>query len=119
MRPQQQRPFRATVFTDHNGSNPLLLRAYSSAILSPVSPKYIPEVVERVMLEEVIQLHPRRLTIDALMRRVIGDPADGREVETAREAIRDLEVSGVIRQQDDRTVAATPAVLRTFALLLA
>lgn len=87
---------------------------------SAVSPKYDPEVVERTILEEVLELHPRRLTADALLLRIVGDPEDDREVETATDAIRKLGVSGLVRQRDDdQMVTPTQAALRAFELLFA
>ena len=81
-------------------------------------PKYNPALVEQVILEEAIGLHPQRLTIGELSLRIVADPDDGREVETATDAIRDLRRSGLFRyRNDDQVVEPTYAALRAHALL--
>jgi hypothetical protein len=81
-------------------------------------PRYNATLVARAILEEAIDLHPQRLTVDELSLRVVADPADGREVETASEAIRDLRRSGLLRyRNDDRVVEPTHAAFCARALL--
>jgi hypothetical protein len=80
--------------------------------------KYDPDLVARVAVEEVLRLHPERLTVGELSQRVVNDPGDEMEIETAAEAIHDLRASGVVRyREDDRLVEPTHAVLRYVALL--
>lgn len=82
------------------------------------SPKYDPELVERVVLEEAIDLHPDRLTISGLTLKIVTDPSDDLEVETATHAIRDLRRSGLLRyRNDDEVVEPTHSALRAHALL--
>jgi hypothetical protein len=82
------------------------------------SPAYDPEIVARSILEEVIRLHPERLTVAELSLKIMGDPEDEREVETAGEAIQSLRASGLVRyRNDDRLVEPTQAVLRYVALM--
>jgi hypothetical protein len=82
------------------------------------SPAYDPEIVSRTILEEVIRLHPERLTVAELSLRIVGDPGDEREAETAAEAIHDLRAFGLIRyRDDDKLVEPTQAVLRYVALM--
>lgn len=45
---------------------------------------------------EVIEHHPARLTVDELALRIVSDPDDGCEVETAAEAVRDLRRGGTL-----------------------
>jgi hypothetical protein len=44
---------------------------------SDTPPQYDPALVERAVLEEVIDLHPERLTVAELLLRIAGDPEDG------------------------------------------
>lgn len=82
------------------------------------SPKFDPAVVERAVLEEVIDLHPQRLTAPELALRIVADPDDRIEVETATQAIRELRRSGLLRyRNDDELVEPTHSALRAHALL--
>ena len=86
---------------------------------STIPPRYDPALVEQVILEEVIELHPQRLTVGELSLRIVGDPDDSTEVETAIHAIRDLRRSGLFRyRDDDQVVEPTHAALRAHALLI-
>lgn len=81
-------------------------------------PKYDPKLVEETMLIEIIEQHPTRLTVGELVSRIVADPDDSREVETATEAIRSLRRSTLIRYRgDDELVEPTQAALRAHALL--
>jgi hypothetical protein len=80
--------------------------------------KYNPELVGQVVLIEVIEQHPARLTVDELALRIVTDPADSLEVEAATDAVRDLRRSGLVRyRNDDLLVEPTQAALRAVALL--
>jgi hypothetical protein len=68
---------------------------------SKVPPKYASKLVEETMLIEIIEQHPLRLTIGELVLRIVADPDDSREVETATEAIRNLRRSVLVRYRDD------------------
>jgi hypothetical protein len=75
-------------------------------------PKYNSRLVERVLLDEAIELHPQRLTVSELCLRIVSDPEDGREVETAADALCNLRRSGLVRyRNDDRIVEPTHAAL--------
>ena len=80
-------------------------------------PKYDVATVEAVFLEVAAELHPQHLTATDLSLRIVGHPDDGREVETAAEAIRNLREFGLFRLRDDEIVEPTPAALRAHALL--
>lgn len=81
-------------------------------------PKYTPKLVEETMLIEIIEQHPLRLTISELVLRIVADPDDNREVETATEAIRNLRRSAVVRyRHDDELVEPTQAALHVHHLL--
>jgi hypothetical protein len=83
-----------------------------------LSSKCPPEAVERVVLEEVIELLPVRMTVSELCSWIAANSEDHREVETIREAIRDLKRSGLLRyRNDDQVVEPTQAVVQAFALL--
>lgn len=79
--------------------------------------KYNIEIVESVLLEEAAELHPQHLTARELWLRIVGDPDDHREVETAAQAIRNLTEFGLFRARDDEIVELTQAAVRAIALL--
>lgn len=83
-------------------------------------PGHSPELVERTLLEEVVELHPERLTIEELALRTAPDPDDSADVEAIRQAIRDLRRSGLLRyRNDDEVVEPTHAAMTAYALLTA
>lgn len=79
--------------------------------------KYDVAKVEAVMLEVAAELHPERLSAGGLSLRIVGDPDDDREVETAAQAIRNLCEFGLFHVGDDGIVEPTPAALHAVALL--
>ncbi len=81
------------------------------------APKYVVAIVEAVILEVAAELHPQHLTAADLALRIVSDPDDSREVETAAEAIRNLREFGLFHPRDDGIVAPTPAAVRACALL--
>ena len=83
-----------------------------------IPPKYNPELVERAILEVVIDLHPASLTAAELSMRIAGDPKDRREIDTITCAVRDLRGSGLLQDGHDERVEPTPAALRAASLLL-
>jgi aryl-alcohol dehydrogenase-like predicted oxidoreductase len=86
-----------------------------AAVATP--PRYNPALVAQAVLEEAIELHPQRLTVGELSLRVVSDPDDGMEVETATEAIRDLRRSGLFRyRNDDQVVEPTHAAFSAVAI---
>ena len=53
-----------------------------------------------------------------LVQRIASDPMDGREIDTASEAISDLRGAGLVRyRNDDQVVEPTHAALETVKLL--
>jgi len=82
------------------------------------SPKYNLSLVASLILEEAVELHPRHLTARELSLRIVIDPDDSREIETAIGAIEDLRESGLFRyRNDDEVVEPTRAALRAVTLL--
>lgn len=86
---------------------------------SDTPPKYNLAIVESVILEVAAELHPQHLTARELSLKIVSDPDDSREVETASQAIRGLREFGLFRDRDDEIVEPTPAALRAYALLAA
>jgi hypothetical protein len=83
-----------------------------------VPPKYNLALVKQVVLDDVIELYPQRLTVAELALRIVSDPDDSREVEIVAEAIRDLRRSGLFRYRNhDQVVEPTHAALEAHALL--
>lgn len=79
-----------------------------------------PELLERTVLEEAIELHPERLTIDELVLRIAADPDDGTQVEAIRQATRELRRSGLLNyRNDDEVVEPTHAAMTAYTLLTA
>lgn len=82
------------------------------------SPKYNRPVVAQAILEAAVELHPKVLTARELSLRIIADPEDRREVETAMQAIGDLKQSGLFADRgDDEIAEPTAAALHAVALL--
>lgn len=78
------------------------------------------ETRERMVLEEVVELHPERLTISELILRFATDPTDAAKIEKIRQAIQELRRSGLVRyRDDDEVVEPTHAAIRAFLLLTA
>ncbi|MEX2448942.1 MAG: hypothetical protein WD404_09410 [Solirubrobacterales bacterium] len=80
-------------------------------------PQYDPETVAGVILKEIVELHPKHLTVDELCARIVVNCGDEREIETATRAIGDLRDSGLLTPRADEIAEPTPATLRTAALL--
>jgi hypothetical protein len=59
--------------------------------------KYDPTAVRKTILNEVIQQLPTLWTTHFLIERIVSDPEDTREVETAEEALNKLRGSKLIR----------------------
>ncbi len=81
------------------------------------APKYDLAVVEGAILEVAAELHPQRLTAQELALRIVGDPADEREVETAKQAINNLHEFGLFREGQGDIVDPTQTTLHVVALL--
>jgi hypothetical protein len=81
------------------------------------SPNYNVAIVEAVLLEITVELHPEHLSTDGLLLRIVSDPNDEREIETGVQAIRNLREFGLFADREDEIVQPTPAGLRACALL--
>lgn len=79
-------------------------------------PKYNVAIVEAVLLEEAVELHPKSLSDRDLLLRIVGDAKDTREVGTASQAIRNLREFGLLAAREDKIVEPTQAALRAVAL---
>jgi hypothetical protein len=88
------------------------------SISAEAPPKYRPAVVEQVILEEALRLHPRNLTAAELCERIVADPKDRREVETATQAIRSLKEFYLVRECDDGSLEPTDTALHASRLLI-
>ena len=86
---------------------------------SGTSPKYNVAIVEALILEVAAELHPDHLSSDALTLKIVGNPDDSREIETAAQAIRGLREFGLLEDRDDDIVHLTPTALHAVALLIA
>jgi hypothetical protein len=81
-------------------------------------PKYNRLVVAQAILEVAAELHPKLLSTRELSLRIIADPGDCREMETAMQAIEDLRESGLFAGRDvDGAAEPTAAALHAVALL--
>jgi len=85
--------------------------------MTDTPPKYDVAIVEAVILEEAVELHPQHLTARELWLRIVSNADDTREVETATQAIRNLRELGLFADRDDEIMEPTPATLRACALL--
>ncbi len=84
---------------------------------SEIPAKYDVSKVEAVILEVAAELHPEHLSTGGLLLKIVGNPDDGREVETGAQAIRNLREYGLFKDRNDEIVEPTPAALRAVALL--
>lgn len=82
-----------------------------------VPPEYDRAIVAKVILEEVVELHPNGLSAQNLALRIITRPTDKRALETASQAIRDLTESGLLQEQANGIARPTRAALHAVALL--
>lgn len=84
------------------------------------SPAARTKTLERTVLEEIIDLHPQRITVAELHLRIARDPEDCVEREAVRHAVRELRCDGVIRySNDDEVIEPTLAASSVFDLLTA
>lgn len=84
---------------------------------SETPPKYNVAIVEAVILEVAAELHPEHLPAGRLSRKIVSNPDDNRETETAAQAIRNLREYGLFSGREDEIAEPTPAALRAVALL--
>jgi len=82
----------------------------------PAQPQYDVVAVEALLLEVAAELHPEHLSTGGLLRRIVSDPNDAREIETGVQAIRNLREFGLVADRADETVAPTPAAIRAVVL---
>jgi hypothetical protein len=83
-----------------------------------IPPKYNPELVERAVLEVVIDIHPGVMTMAELSLRIAADPRDRLEIDAIIRAVRDLRGAGLLQADRNERVEPTPAALRAAALLV-
>jgi hypothetical protein len=84
---------------------------------SKTPPKYNVAIVEAVILEVAAELHPEHLSAHELSLKIISDPDDSRELETAVLAIDGLREFGLFKVRDDEIAEPTAAALHAVALL--
>lgn len=88
-----------------------------SRVKGATHPKYNRAVVGQVLLLEIVNSHPRCMTVAELFDRVVADTDDSREVETAHAAIRELRKTGLVTSCDDaELVEPTEAALHAHSL---
>lgn len=76
-----------------------------------------PELVERAVLEEVVELLPVRLTVSELCQKITAGSQDKGRLEVVRHAVRDLRGWGLVRYRDvEQLVEPTPAAIHFFDL---
>ena len=72
--------------------------------------KYNVAIVEAAVLEVAAELHPEHLSSEELSLKIVSDPDDNREVETAARAIRGLREFGLFKEQGRRDRRAHPGL---------
>lgn len=82
-----------------------------------IQAKYNVSKVEAVILEVAAELHPKRISTGGLLRKIVSDLTDAREVETASRAIHNLCEFGLFSARNDGKVEPTPAGLHAVRLL--
>lgn len=81
--------------------------------------EYDRATVARLLFEEAVELLPNRLSASELSMRIVLNSEDVREVETAGEAICDLQRSGLIRHRRQGLMEPTLVAVCAHALLTA
>lgn len=71
--------------------------------------KYNAALVGKTILNEAVEQLPTRWTAYFLIERIVSDPKDKKEVETAEMALDKLQESGLIRLGTDELVEPTDA----------
>lgn len=102
-------------------------RRYDSALLARLLfgadpagiAQYDRATVARLMFEEAVELLPQRLTASELSMRIVLNPDDAREMETACAAIGDLLRARLIRRRQRGLVEPTLVAVCTHVLLTA
>jgi hypothetical protein len=87
---------------------------------SEIPAKYNVAKVEAVILEVVAELHEqhsKQISTGWIVREIVENVADAREVETASRAIHNLREVGLFSPSDDGKVKPTPAGLHAVRLL--
>lgn len=80
-------------------------------------PQYDVAVVEALILDIAAELHPEHLSTGRLLRQIVNNADDEKEIETGVQAIRNLREVGLFTRRDDEIVEPTPAAIRAVALL--
>lgn len=93
-------------------------RHSSSGPRVALPPKYDLAKVSRALLEEAVRLHPKCLPAGELCRRIVGNPDDKREMETASRAIHHLREFGLLSGCEDDTTKLTNSALKAGELLI-
>lgn len=86
-------------------------------VSSPTPPQYKVAVVEAVLLEVAVELHPEHPSTAQLLKQIVANPEDEREMNTGMQAIQNLREFSLFAVRDDELVEPTPAALRAVALL--
>lgn len=84
---------------------------------SETPPKYNVATVESVILRLAVELNPRDLSARDLALKIVSDPQDRKEFETAAQAIRGLCEVRLLADPYEETVEPTPAGTRAVELL--
>jgi hypothetical protein len=82
------------------------------------SPKYNVFLVAGLLLEDAVELHPQHLTTRELSLRIVVDPNDSKEIDTAAQAIRYLKESGLVECKNDSKVVKPTLTARRAVVLL-
>jgi hypothetical protein len=75
------------------------------------------EGVEAVVLHQLLDLHPTRLTMNELMREVSGSRGSFAERDAVLRAVRELDAVGLLHSEAEEFVSPTRAALRFRELL--
>ncbi len=73
--------------------------------------------LESALLQQVLGLHPTRVTADELIRDLAGEEADFAARDGVKRAIRELAGAGLLHRADDDFVTPTRAAVRFDELL--
>lgn len=73
--------------------------------------------MESVVLHRVLELHPARITVDELVREIVGEAPEFGDRDAAERAVENLGGVGLVHGRDD-FVTSTRAASRSYELIV-
>lgn len=74
------------------------------------SPADVDAVVESVVLQQLLALHPTQVTFEELLREIAAEPEDFAERDAIERAVRDLAAAGLVHRNNEFVVPSRAAL---------